>query len=477
MNTLYRPEMLYSDGRFVTGGEVLVDGDGLVLEIRDGAKTHVPESGHGAPGSSPTKVVELPGKALLPGFVNAHSHTFQRLIRGKSESRVSSGRDFWSWRGTMYHAASRLDPQQVYDVARMAFLEMVLAGTTTVGEFHYLHTAADGRPYDDPNLLSKQVIAAAQSVGIRIVLLRTAYLRAGFELPPDPGQRRFYESSTGFLENMVTLVREARGDGSLVRFGVAPHSVRAVPLHELHEIAEWTRANKLPLHMHVAEQMAENAACVREYGATPVELLAREKILGSDFTAVHGVHVTDEEIKMLAETGTTVCSCPTTERNLGDGFVRADEMLAAGIRIALGSDSQAQIDPLEDARELEYHLRLQQQKRAVLDQVEGKTLAASLFDCATVHGARSLAVPAGGLTPGAMADFFTVDLNDLSIAGNSADDLLPIVVFSLGRSAIRDVVVQGRWVVRDQQHPQQDEIVSRYRELHEKVWVDAGRKR
>jgi formimidoylglutamate deiminase len=474
MNTLYRPEMLYSDGRFVAGGEVLVDGDGFVLEIRGGAKTHVPESGDGAPGSSEAKVVELPGKALLPGFVNAHSHTFQRLIRGKSESRVSSGRDFWSWRGTMYHAASRLDPQQVYDVARMAFLEMVLAGTTTVGEFHYLHTAPDGRPYDDPNLLSKQVIAAAQSVGIRIVLLRTAYLRSGFELPLDPGQRRFFESSTEFLANMAALVREVPGDGSRVRFGVAPHSVRAVPLRALREIAEWTRANKLPLHMHVAEQVAENAACVREYGATPVELLAREDILGSDFTAVHGVHVTEDEIRLLAEAGATVCSCPTTERNLGDGFVRADEMLAAGIRMALGSDSQAQIDPLEDARELEYHLRLLQQKRAVLDQMEGKTLAASLFDCATVHGARSLAVPAGELTAGAMADFFTVDLKDVSIAGNSVDDLLPIVVFSLGRSAIRDVVVQGRWVVRDRQHPQQDEIVSRYRELHEKVWVDAG---
>jgi formimidoylglutamate deiminase len=468
MNTLYRPEMLYSDGGFVAGGELLVSPEGIVLERA--ASEDV----------SDARVVKLPGKALLPGFVNAHSHTFQRLIRGKSESRVSSGRDFWSWRGTMYHAASRLDPQQVYDVARMAFLEMVLAGTTTVGEFHYLHTAPDGKPYDDPNLLSKQVIAAAQSVGIRIVLLRTAYVRAGFELPPDVGQRRFYETSKMFLENMAALVREVSGDGSGdnsgVRFGVAPHSVRAVPLRELREIADWARENKLPLHMHVAEQVAENAVCVREYGATPVELLAREKILGRDFTAVHGVHVTDDEIRMLADAGTTVCSCPTTERNLGDGFVRADEMLAAGIRMVLGSDSQAQIDPLEDARELEYHLRLQQQRRAVLDQVDGRALAASLFDCATVHGARSLMVPSGELAAGALADFVTVDLNDLSIAGSSAEDLLPILVFSLSRSAIRDVVVQGRWIVRDGLHAQHDEIVSRYRELHEKVWMDAGRK-
>ncbi len=387
--------MLYSKGTFIAGGELLVSEEGLVLDV--------PEELDRAT----VKVVAMPGKALMPGFVNAHSHTFQRLIRGKAESRVVSGRDFWSWRGTMYFAAGKLSPQQVYDVARMAFLEMVLAGTTTVGEFHYLHNAPDGSAYEDPNLLSKQVIAAARSVGIRIVLLRTAYLRAGFELPPEAGQRRFYESTGTFLENMTALVKEAGGDGSRVRFGVAPHSIRAVPLRDLHEIAEWARAHTLPLHMHVAEQLAENAACVREYGATPVELLAREKILGADFTAVHGVHVSEEEIAMLARAGTTICSCPTTERNLGDGFVKADAMLAAGIRVALGSDSQAQIDPLEDARELEYHLRLLQQKRAVLDQLGGKALAAHLFDCATVDGAHALAVPAGELKPGSFADFVT----------------------------------------------------------------------
>ncbi len=460
MKTLYRPELLYSDGRFIAGGEVLVSEEGRVAGAGEGSDLPA------------AKVVELPGKALLPGFVNAHSHAFQRLIRGKSESRIVSGRDFWSWRGTMYHAASRLDPQQVYDVARMAFLEMVLAGTTTVGEFHYLHNAPDGRPYDDPNVLGKQVIAAAQSVGIRIVLLRTAYVRSGFELSPDPGQIRFYESSNAFLENMAALIRDGERRGAQVHYGVAPHSIRAVPMRELHEIAEWARANKLPLHMHVAEQVAENAACVREYGVAPVALLAKECILGADFTAVHGVHVTAEEIAMLAKFGTTICSCPTTERNLGDGFVPADAMMAAGIRFALGSDSQAQIDPLEDARELEYHLRLQQQKRAILDHVGGKGLAARLFDCATIHGASSLQVPGGELKPGAFADFFTVDLKDVSIAGNTAEDLLPIIVFSLNRSAIRDVVVNGRVILQDQKHEHAEEIVSRYRELHEKTWSD-----
>jgi formimidoylglutamate deiminase len=458
MNTLYRPELLYMDGRFVAGGELLVSPEGLVLERRDDLdRTSV-------------TVVEMPGKALMPGFVNAHSHSFQRLIRGKAESRVVSGRDFWSWRGTMYHAASRLDPQQVYDVARMTFLEMVLAGTTTVGEFHYLHNTPDGRAYDDPNILSKQVIAAAESVGIRIVLLRTAYVRAGFELPPESGQMRFYESAKAFLENMTALVKDISVERAHVHLGVAPHSIRAVPLGELHEITAWARANGLPVHMHVAEQVAENAACVREYGLTPVDLLAGEKILGPDFTAVHGVHVTAEEIAMLARAEATICSCPTTERNLGDGLVHADDMLLAGIRVALGSDSQAQIDPLEDARELEYHLRLLQQKRAILDQVGGKTLAAHLFDSATVNGALALAVPAGKLAPGEFADFITVDLEDCSIAGNSANGLLPALVFSMSRSAVRDVVVDGHLILRDQQHARHEEIVARYKELHQAVW-------
>ena len=450
MNTRYRPQLLYSGSGFTSGSGLLVSPQGNVLAAGTGLSA---------------QTVDLPGKAVLPGFVNTHSHSFQRLIRGKSESRVTSGRDFWSWRGTMYHASAQLDPQDVYDVARMAFLEMLLGGTTTVGEFHYLHNAPGGRPYDDPNLLGKQVIAAAQSVGIRIVLLRSAYLRSGFELPPDPGQIRFYETVSQFLENMAALA-----DSTEVRVGVAPHSLRAVPLHELKQIAAWTRQRKLPMHMHVAEQIAENEACLREYGLPPAALLGREGLLGSDFTAVHAIHITAEEMGLLARSGTTVCSCPTTERNLGDGVIVADQVMGQGIRIALGSDSQAQIDPLEDARQLEYHLRLDRQQRAILDQIGGQNLASRLFDCATVNGARALGLPTGELTGGALADFFTVDLDDVSIAGHSGEDLLPLAVFSLNRSAVRDVMVNGRWVVRDGRHPLQEEIVSRFKQLHHKLW-------
>jgi formimidoylglutamate deiminase len=355
----------------------------------------------------------------------------------------------------------------------MAFLEMVLAGTTTVGEFHYLHNAPNGQRYDDPNLLCKQVIAAAQSVGIRIVLLRTAYLRSGYELPRDPGQVRFFESTNTFLESTSALIRDCSAAPSEIRFGVAPHSVRAVPLADLRKIAAWSRENKLPLHMHVAEQVAENTACLREYGLTPLQLLNKEKLLGPDFTAVHAIHISSDEIAMLAEANASICSCPTTERNLGDGIIAADHVVTAGIRIAFGSDSQAQIDPLEDARELDYHLRLKLQERAILDQIGDQTLASRLFDCATLHGARALDLPGGGLTTGSFADFFTVDLNDVSIAGHSTEDLLPIIVFSLNRSAIRDVVVNGRFILRDQKHVLQDEITSRYKHVHQKVWQNS----
>jgi formimidoylglutamate deiminase len=458
MNTFYFPQLLYSDGTFISNRGLLVDEIGKIIKLA-------------AHEDSPLdKVIELPGKALMPGFVNTHSHSFQRLIRGKSESRIAGGKDFWSWRRMMYHAAAQLNPREIYDVARMAFLEMALAGTTTVGEFHYLHASADGRPYEDPNVLSKQVIAAAQSVGVRIVLLRTAYLRSGYELPRDPGQTRFFESTRDFLLNLEALMKGFPADSAEVRFGAAPHSIRAVPLSDLEEIAAWTRTRKLPLHMHVAEQIAENAACIREYGYTPVEFLSRNRILGPDFTAVHSIHISSSEIEMLSQAEATICSCPTTERNLGDGVIAVNLVMRAGIRVALGSDSQVQIDPLEDARELDYHLRLRDQERAILDQIEGETLASRLFACATVNGARALSVPTGKFTSGSFADCFTVDLDDPSIAGHSCDDLLPMTVFSLNRSAIRDVIINGKFIVRDQRHPLQDEIVASYNEIHRKVW-------
>ena len=457
MSTFYLPDLLYENGGFASGKGLLVNESGSIERItsRENAANAV--------------VVELQDKALLPGFVNAHSHSFQRLIRGKSESRVVSGRDFWSWRGTMYHAAAQLSPQEVYDVARMAFLEMLLSGTTTVGEFHYLHTDPAGRPYDDPNLLSSKVIAAAQSVGIRIVLLRTAYIRSGFEMSPNPGQTRFFESTTNFLRNTAALL-QTHADAKAVTLGVAPHSIRAVPLDDLQEIATWAQLKNLPLHMHVSEQIGENSACVREYGCTPVRLLNKHHVLSEQFTAVHAIHIDKDEIGQVSDAGATICSCPTTERNLGDGILAVDDVMGSRIRIALGSDSQAQIDPCEDARQLEYHLRLRDQQRSILDLINSRPIAESLFSCATRNGARALSLRGGEFLEGFVADAFTVDLRDLSIAGNSADDLLPMLVFSLSRTGVVDVIVDGAFVVRDRKHISHDEIVTRYRETYARVW-------
>jgi formimidoylglutamate deiminase len=456
--TLFQAELLYTQGRFEAGVGLLVDERGGIVALQnDGGD--LPED---------TRVVRMPGKALLPGFVNVHSHSFQRLLRGRTESRRSGGRDFWSWRGAMYHAAASLSPEQVYHVARMAFLEMALAGTTTVGEFHYVHRTPEGAAYGDANLLAHQVIAAAESVGIRIALLRTAYQRAGFELPPDPGQTRFLESTEEYLAHVDALRRRYSSTEAWV--GVAPHSVRAVPVDEIEKMAEYAKEHDLPLHMHVSEQTAEVEACRREYDRTPVRLLAERGILDERFTAVHAIHIDGEEMDLLAARGATICSCPTTERNLGDGIFPAREVVNRGIPIGFGSDSQAQIDPLEDARELEYHLRLQQQQRSLLDGIDGQELSARLLRCATAYGAASLGCAAGELEAGRLADFFTVDLEDVSVAGSSAEDLPAMIVFGLQRSAICDVAVGGRLVVRDHRHLQQEEILKNYQEVAGKVW-------
>ncbi|HTA86798.1 MAG TPA: formimidoylglutamate deiminase [Silvibacterium sp.] len=457
MAHLYRADLVYLNGEFKSDCGLLVGDDGRITAVVDVAEGQGDET------------TLLKGKAILPGFANAHSHTFQRLIRGRTETRGASGDDFWTWREAMYRAALSVDPEDVYRVARMTFLEMVMAGTTTVGEFHYLHRAQGGSAYDDPNLLSKQIIAAAKSVGLRIALLRVAYARAGFELPPHPGQARFYESPREYLDNTAALATELIGD-NYAWLGVAPHSIRAVPLAQLEEAIVWARERQLPIHMHAAEQTAELDACQREYRATPIELLARRGLLSDKLTLVHAIHITEAESDSLAAANTIICSCPTTERNLGDGIIDAARTAARGIRFAFGSDSQAQIDPLEDARELEYHLRLQIQKRVVLDEIGASNLSHRLFHYATVGGAEALGFNSGTLAVGRPADFFGIDLDDISIAGNSAADLLPIVVFGLSRPAIKDVIVAGKHILKDGSHELQHEIVEQYKEVYRKVW-------
>jgi formimidoylglutamate deiminase len=420
--------------------------------------------------------IRLKDRALLPGLINAHSHAFQRVIRGRTEYRTANNKDsFWTWREMMYSAAARLTPEDVYDASRMAFLEMALSGITTVGEFHYLHHAADGSAYDEPNLIAKEVVRAANDVGLRIALLRVAYARSGYETQANPQQLRFIEKDPEtYLKNVEQLIADLkRGSSPTAWVGIAPHSVRAVPLEYLKEIIGVANKQQLAVHMHVAEQPAEVSACIEEYGRSPVALLATEGLLSERFTGIHVIHVTPKAVRMLADARALVCACPTTERNLGDGIVPVDSFFKQGVRVSLGTDSHVEIDLLEDARELEYHLRLQKMERAVLTAADDEghaALATRLFNCATVSGAESLNAPGGTLEPGRAADFFTVDLNDPSIAGASPEDLLSSIVFSLSKTAVRDVVVSGQRIVENGRHTQQEEIVERFKALQKRLW-------
>jgi formimidoylglutamate deiminase len=505
------PDLIFSGGQFQSGLALVCDSSGTIVRLApfDELRNE--------------RRINLTNRAMLPGMVNSHSHAFQRVLRGRTEYRTSNQQDsFWTWREKMYSAATRLTPEDIYDASRMAFLEMAVNGITAVGEFHYLQHQTDGTPYDDPNLLAKEVMRAAGDVGVRIALLRVAYARSGFHTEVNPRQARFIEDQESYLRNLDRLIDDvARGSSPTVRegvvdagdalpdgratapsawVGVAPHSVRAVPLDYLREVIAHANQADLKIHMHVAEQPAEVSACVEEYGRTPVALLQTEGLLSERFTAVHAIHVTPKAIASFARTGAMVCACPTTERNLGDGVVPADEYFKHDITICLGTDSQAQIDLLEDARELEYHLRLQRLERAVLS-VRAPTVregsqaddalphrptpaglpgrgprrraydtAASLFDCATINGARSLGAPGGTLELGRAADFFTVALDDPSIAGAATNDLLAGIVFSLSRAAVREVVVSGKPIVSEGQHLMQEEIVERFDDLQKKLW-------
>jgi len=461
--TLYLPGMLFADGQAHTGVGLMVDARGCVVGLA--ARDAVPPE---------TQVVALPGRALLPGLANTHSHTFQRLFRSRAEGRAAGGDTFWTWREQMYRAAGFVSPEDLYDVARATFLEMVCAGITVVGEFHYLHRDPAGRAYSDPNLLSSQVIAAAQSVGLRISLLRTGYFRAGFERQPHPGQRRFYEPPEEYLSNLDDLAATF-ADTENVTVGAAPHSIRAVPLAELKRIAEYAHSRSpMPLHMHISEQVGENLACIAEYGATPVDLMASHGILSPQTTLIHAIHFTQPEFEKVAASSTTICSCPTTERNLGDGIFPADTAAQFGIPVAFGTDSQAQIDILEDARQLEYHLRLRDQQRGILDASSRadwpsrEPIGTALLGAATRNGYAALGLEGGTLAAGEPADFFTVDLNDLSILGADAESLAAQAVFALSKTAIREVAVQGRLILEDGRHPYADEIRTRYRNVQQR---------
>jgi formiminoglutamate deiminase len=401
-----------------------VDGD-RITAVRPGAEL-------------PPGAERLPG-LTLPGLANGHSHAFHRALRGRTHR---SGGTFWTWREDMYAVASVLTPDSYRALARAAFAEMALAGVTTVGEFHYLHHGPGGTRYADPNAMGEAVVAAADEAGVRITLLDTCYLAGGFGRPLEGPQLRFGD---GDADRWATRVDALRA-GPTSRVGAAVHSVRAVPADQLPAVAGWAAEREAPLHVHLSEQRAENEDCRAAHGRTPTQLLADAGALGPRTTAVHATHLTGADVTLLGGSRTTVCVCPTTERDLADGIGPARALADAGAGLCLGSDSNAVVDLLEEARGVELDERLATQRR-------GHWAAADLLRAATADGAAALGWPeAGRLEAGALADWVTVGLDSVRLAGARPGTLLESVLFAATAADVREVVVGGRRVVRDGRH-------------------------
>lgn len=412
----------------------------------------------------------LTGQAALPGLVNTHSHAFQRILRGRTEQRGRAAEPLGAWREIRDRAAARLTAEDVFDTARMAFLEMLLAGVTCVGEFHYLHRQPDGSPYADAALLAREVIRAAHEVGVRIALLHVAWMRGGFRGDAAGAPARY---RTGPADQFVRetealrLVVEREYPADEAWLGVAPCSLAAVPLDQLKPVAAYAHAQRLRLHLHVGRHAGEGAACVAEYGRPPVALLAEHGLVDKRFTAVDALHLAEDEVRLIGAARATVCACPIAARNLGLGTTPIEKLLAAGAGIALGTDSHVQIDLMKEGRALEYDLRQGPGPRGAW----AADPATTLFRAATATGARSLGATGGALEVGRPADFFTVNLFDPSIAGADPETLLASVVFALERRAIRDVWVGARQQVANGRHALHGPIVGRFVEVQRRIWA------
>lgn len=419
----------------------------------------------------------LAGQAVLPGLVNAHSHAFQRVLRGRGEARSRGERDLFTGRREAHdRAVARLGGEDVFDTARMVFLEMLLSGVTCVGEFHYLHHQPDGSPWPEPGFLAREVMRAAHDVGIRIVLLNVLSLRpnqpaeaGGGTSPGTANSDRFRSASVDQFVRETEALRVVVENGfpaDEVSLGVGAYSLAQVPLDAFKALATYARAQRLRLHAHVSTTIAENAACALEFGRTPIALLSEHGIVDKRFTAVDAVHLTTDEIALLGAARATVCVCPSSEYHAGLGSAAVEKLVAAGAGVALGSDGQVQIDLLREARLLDYALRTR------LGGAVGLTgdAATALFHAATVTGARSLGATSGALEVGRPADFFTVNVFDPSLAGADAETLLAHVLYSLERRAIRDLWIGARQRITGGRHPNHGPIVGRFVDVQKKIW-------
>jgi formiminoglutamate deiminase len=436
---LWHAESAWVGDRFMP--DVLIEADGgLFTDVR-------------AEVEPPPEAERLSG-LVLPGLANVHSHAFHRALRGHTQAERGT---FWTWRTRMYGVAARLEPDTYLNLATAVYAEMALAGITCVGEFHYLHHAPAGRRYADENAMGQAIIEAAERAGLRVTLLDTLYLAGGIARPVEGVQVRFSDRDAARWAHRTTDLHSAVGSPDplgrqRIRIGAAIHSIRAVPPEQFEPVLAWSHHHAAPLHLHLSEQRAENDACMAAYGKTPAAVFLAAGVLGPRTTAVHATHVVDEDIALLGESGTSVCMCPTTERDLADGIGPARLLSLAGSPVVLGSDGHAVIDLFEEARAVELDERLR-------TEVRGHWTAGELLQAATMAGHASLGWPEAGLiAPGAFADLVVINTESVRLAGWQPATAAEAVVFAATAADVRQVVVSGRDVVRDGRHLLVDDV-------------------
>ena len=421
--------------------------DGVIREIACGAAA--------APGDTRLALV-------VPGLPNVHSHAFQRAMAGLAERRGPSGTDdFWSWREVMYRFLGRIEPDDLEAIAAYAYADLLEAGFTCVGEFHYLHLSPQGDLYQDPAELALRHAAAADATGIGLTLLPVFYESSRFGgAPPTAGQRRFITDLETF-ERIVERVRAEVRPSCGRNTGIAPHSLRAVTAPHL--TALLTRHPQGPVHIHAAEQVKEVEDCLAFTGMRPVEWLLKHAEVNARWCVVHATHLTPQETAGLAHSGAVAGLCPVTEANLGDGIFPAPAYREAGGRWGIGTDSHIRLDAAGELRQLEYAQRLIRRQRNVLARPDQPSTGASLLEEALRGGAQALALPVGAIATGYRADFLGLDAQHPDLAGRGPDVTIDTWLFAVGRSLIRDVIAGGRTVVENGRHKDRDRIDATYR--------------
>lgn len=409
---------------------------------------------------------------VLPGMANVHSHAFQRAFAGYTEQRQTGDDNFWSWRQVMYDFVSRVTPEQVYTVAEQLYIEMLKAGYTVVGEFHYLHHDVDGKPYASLTEMSERIIEAARICGIAITHLPVLYAHGGFGgQPASIGQRRFLNHVEQFSNLLEKLFSTYCNDAN-IRIGIAPHSLRAVTEQELRQaLANLDHLDRdAPVHIHIAEQTGEVDDCLNWCGARPVAWLYDHFTPDHRWCLIHATHLSAAELDTVATSEASVGLCPTTEANLGDGVFPAEKFLDGGGRFGIGSDSNVSVSPIEELRTLEYSQRLVHRRRAILAPAGG-SVGAHLYATAARNGAIALGRHSGTLEIGYQADLVVIDDQTPVLVNKPAHTLLDAMVFAGNTNPVTDVMVSGVWQVRDRYHPREESVFKAFKRVLNEVWA------